>query len=70
MNPLSGTLVAPENPRDEDIPSQGQDTRLVTESVVRDPLLLVRLQKRLDTWTHPWTCIALVLYMVMAAVKS
>ena len=32
---------------DEDIPSQGQDTRLVTESVVRDPLLLVRLQKRL-----------------------
>lgn len=70
MNPLSGTLVAPETPRDEDIPSQGQDTRLVTESVVRDPLLLVRLQKRLDTWTHPWTCIALVLYMVMAAVKS
>ena len=60
-----------ETPRDEDIPSQGQDTRLVTESVVRDPLLLVRLQKRLDTWTHPWTCIALVLYMeVMAAVKS
>ena len=56
MNPLSGTLVAPETPRDEDIPSQGQDTRLVTESVVRDPLLLVRLQKRLDTWTHPWTC--------------
>ena len=37
MNPLSGTLVAPETPRDEDIPSQGQDTRLVTESDVGGP---------------------------------
>ena len=67
MNPLSGTLVAPETAGTR---TYRKDTRLVTESVVRDPLLLVRLQKRLDTWTHPWTCIALVLYMVMAAVKS
>ena len=64
MNPAIRHPCRAGDTGDEDIPRK--DTRLVTESVVRDPLLLVRLQKRLDTWTHPpWTCIALVLYMVI-----